>query len=432
MTSDAERLLRSLPEDTLHANGVPDPENARHRERAAELVEANLRELLLPGGLRASGLGPAWSSDLDAHVRALPERSRLLELGWIPLDGLLGRLGSPDTGRWAVVDDGGVVGALDLHLTAPPDPVATVLGRARRRREVRAREVLELRGLVREGAELPEDAVVRAAARAEAALGGDLLRRWRRDPPQLPPVRVPSLRRYVRRPRRHRKVVVAVSGVDGAGKSTLCRSVAVQLRRAGLPSEVVSTRPGMRIGWLDRAARLAKRVLRQDSRAAVGAVAAGEGSGVRSRRGALGWVWALLVTLSFLRDVRRGHRRGRGVLLFDRHLLDALVTLEVGYEGVRLGVHRALVRRWLPRADLTVYLDLPADVAVARKPDPLFGEAAVRRQLERYTALVDRAPGVRRLDATLSADRLAAEVLALVTSGAEGRRNRRRGSRASR
>ena len=118
----------------------------------------------------------------------------------------------------------------------------------------------------------------------------------------------------------------------------------------------------------------------------------------------------MLVILSFLVDVRRQHLRGRGVLLYDRHLLDALVTLDFVYEGVDLRLHRALVRRGLPKPALSIYLDVPAELASARKPEDIFGEYAIRRQLESYEVRRDEVENLRRLDGGRPADELAAVV----------------------
>jgi thymidylate kinase len=118
----------------------------------------------------------------------------------------------------------------------------------------------------------------------------------------------------------------------------------------------------------------------------------------------------MLVTLSFLVDVRLQHVKGRGVLLYDRHLLDALVTLDFVYEGVDLRLHRAVVRRGLPKPQLSVYLDVPAEVAVTRKPEDIFGEYAIRRQLESYEARRGEVEDLRRLDGTRPPEELAAVV----------------------
>jgi hypothetical protein len=87
----------------------------------------------------------------------------------------------------------------------------------------------------------------------------------------------------------------------------------------------------------------------------------------------------MLVTLVFLVDVRKQQIRICGVLPYDRHLLDALVTLGLFYGGVDLRLYRARVRRGLPKPLLSVYLDLPAEVAVARARSvgDMLGEHAI-------------------------------------------------------
>jgi hypothetical protein len=74
-----------------------------------------------------------------------------------------------------------------------------------------------------------------------------------------------------------------------------------------------------------------------------------------------------------------------------------------------------VVRAFLPRADPRVYLDVPAEVSVARKPDDLLGEHAVRRQLAAYERELDRVPPTVRLDATAGTAELARQVLLLMT-----------------
>jgi thymidylate kinase len=415
MTSKEEELLSRLPPGRRQMNGMPDPRQASARARAAALVEANLADLLEPNGIHTSPLGPEWSGDLDVFVRAQPDPARLEEMGWLCLDPLLRRLGSdPGEGRWAVIEDGRVLACADLTVGHPPDPVQAVLARCRRRGMVRAREVLELRALLQDGYALPEDPVVRLAARAEAALGGDLLASRVDGPPIVPPAELPLawLRRLWRlRPSLRPRLVVGISGVDGSGKSTLCRRVARDLDQAGVPVDVVWSRPGMGVGLggLEWLARLAKRLMRHDPSPGVRRVAGGER--LPWRRGPMGWVWALLVTLAFLADVRLQYARAIGVVICDRHLPDALVTLDFVYGGTDLRLQRALIGQLIPPASLAVYVSVPPDTALARaKSEETFRGLAVRRQLQEYDKRLMEMPGIKILDGTRPAGELSAQV----------------------
>jgi thymidylate kinase len=429
MTEEDELLLARVPEEDRARNGIPTQEVRIPRARGAEVAGAALADLVLPGGLRTSPLGGGWSRDVDLHLSRIPDLERLEQLGWLPLDPLLRQLGLSGGGRWAIVQDRRILGVADFHLGPPPDPVDALLARCRRRGEVRAREALEARALVRAGRRFPNDPVVGVLAQVEAWLGGDLLAPWH-DDPVAPPVALPGrrsrpLRRWAGKVLR-RRVSVAISGVDGAGKSSLAGSVQSQLELAGVPANVVWTRPGMRLGALDRLARTGKRVLRQDPRPGLARVAGGEApSGLASRGGALGWTWSVLVTLAFLADTRGRYRQARGVVIWDRHVLDALATMDFAYgAGAGLALQRFLARRLLPPADVSVYLDVTAETAVARKPGDLFGEHAIRRQLEAYERRRNEVAALHVLDAALPPDELAARIIRLIVSVASPRSRR--------
>lgn len=424
MTADDAALIERVPRSLRAANGIPEPEQAAARERAAALASDALADLLFTKGIRTSPLGAGWSRDIDLHLRTWPERTRLEALGWLPLDSLMRRLGIPSRGSWAAMQYGRVLASLDLHLEPPPSPVTSLISRCRRRGEVRVREVLEARVLLRSGYPLPpDDPVVSIAARVEAGLGGRDLARWQDGPAVEAPFPLPGNRirrrlaslRSALRPR----LVVAVSGVDGSGKSTLSGLVARNLEAAGIPVSRIWARPGGKKNiLLDSLARTGKRLLGQDPSWGAARVAGGGPTGdLASRRGFLGWAWAMLVTLSFLLDVRRQHLRSRGVVLYDRHLLDALVQLDFVYGGVDLRLHQAVVRLGLPKPHLSVYLDVPVEVALARlarkpqEPEDIYtGQYVVRRQLERYEARRPEVGRLRRLDGGRPAEDLAATV----------------------
>jgi len=167
---------------------------------------------------------------------------------------------------------------------------------------------------------------------------------------------------------------------------------------------------GIGLGAFERLASMAKRALRHDTAPGVRRVASGED--LPWRKGLVGWTWALLITLSFLAHARRQHARGIGVVVYDRHLPDALVSLDFVYRGANLRFHRALIKRLLPRAAVAVYLRVPKEIAVARaKAGETFGDLAVGRQLEGYETTLRQAPGVREMDGTQPPEELARQVL---------------------
>lgn len=411
-------------------NGVPDQATDERRRRGAALARVALAEAEVDAEVRTSPLGDGWSGDVDAYVTSPPADGDLLARGWIPLRAILRALGRPPADRWAVVDaDDVVLTGLDVHSGAAPDRVTAVLERCRRRGEVRAREVLELRGLVGTGHRLPAgDEVVAIAADVEADLGGNLLAQRRRGPPRHAPAQLPGWRPRVAALRnraaarvRHRRVTVALSGVDGAGKSTLAEALHEALLRVGVPATVVWTRPGLRLGALAALARVAKRCLGQPPEPGVRSVASGD-SVPRSRQGVVGWTWATAVLVAYATDVWRRQLRAEGLVIHDRHALDALVTMDVLYAGVDLAPHRWILAHALPRAALVVYLEVPAEVAIARKPGDTIGDTAVRRQLDRYAARLGSHRDILVLDATTpTATQTIAVLRALESATSSGR-----------
>lgn len=209
-----------------------------------------------------------------------------------------------------------------------------------------------------------------------------------------------------------------MSGVDGSGKSTLASGLRAELAVLGIEVNQVWARPGIRLSFLGHVASAARRVLRQTDEPAMQRVTKGLPAATPSRRGPVGWLWALLVTTAFLRDVWSQHLRTGGVVLYDRHALDAEVTLAFVYQGVDLRFHQWLVRAAMPRADLAVYLDVDAGVASARKPQDTFGPHAIAAQLEEYSRRLPARPQVHVLGPD-SVDVLVAAVLELMAVAAE-------------
>jgi len=209
-------------------------------------------------------------------------------------------------------------------------------------------------------------------------------------------------------------MVVACSGVDGAGKTTLMDGLARDLTSGGVPVSRVWLRPGMGLGWVATLAQRAKRLLGMDPRPGIGVIATDPETALRSRQGIVGWVWSVLITAMFVAGLRRQYAETRGVVLFDRHVADAFATLDFAYTGSDLRVQRWLTRTFIPAADTVFYLDIPPDVALARKPGDMIGASAIASQIGAYKRWLPQLKNVYRLDATEPAGVLAAEALARV------------------
>jgi thymidylate kinase len=218
---------------------------------------------------------------------------------------------------------------------------------------------------------------------------------------------------------------MAVSGVDGSGKSSLSHELTSSLQAASVDVSHVWLRPGMGLGPLVRLATFGKRLAGQEPSPGVRAVAEERGSSLRSRRGTVGWAWVGLVTFAFVVGVRNQRRSAGPVVLHDRHVVDALATLDFAYAGVDLRHVRWLVRTFVPAVDVAFYLEVPPEVAVARKPGDVLGEFAVRRQLEAYARHL-MGQGIQVLDGTTERDVIAATALETVSRTACEPKRRRR------
>lgn len=419
----SEALLASFAVEQLLHNGVPDSDTVAARTECHRMLMAELGDDL--ESLSCSPLGIGWTDVFDAGVSRPVRAERLQRLGWLPL----GRLGGGPCGRgrprgsshWAVVRAGHILAGVRVHEgTLGATAVEIVLTRCRQRREVRLREVFELRELRRRNSTFPGSSVaLTVAADIESKLGGRRLARWASG-------RELSAPAPLRRTRSARRLVIAVSGVDGSGKTTLRAALVGELGRCGVPVSTVWVRPGMGLGLLAALGGWAKRLIGQDATPGIRTVATHANHEnhdvvpLRSRRGAVGWAWAMLVSTSFLIGVWRQHRAASGVVIYDRHLVDALATLDFAYAGVDLRVPHRLVRALLPRADISLYLDVPAEVSVARKPDDLIGELAVRRQLEAYARWLEVLPPTARLDAMRPEPELVAQALRVILDGPGG------------
>lgn len=263
-----------------------------------------------------------------------------------------------------------------------------------------------------------------SAAAGSAAAGAG--REWTR-------ARLRAVRREAATRLRPRQLRVAFCGIDGAGKSTQVALLVANLQRVGIRAQASWTRIGNGASApVEALARIAQRLLPsgahsfQATRAAAGrATASGPDPqealpGVappRTRRGLLGWGWALAVTLDYLARSRAAARRASGaVLVLDRALPDALVELQDDYGvALRLTLQRRLLTWFTPQPQITCYLRLPGAVAKARKDD-MFTAAELDLQILAYEQELAALEGVIALDAQRPPGELALEALRAVAS----------------
>lgn len=416
-------LLDGMSDQLRAAHGMPSDGSLEADEQAVASLVTALEDVVHADGLRTSPLCPGWSRHFDLYVQRQPDPTRLRRLGWISAGPLLARLGRPGEDLWARLgDDGRVTASVRLHRRPPPDPVVALLDRCRANGRVRLREVLELRELIRLGYDVPlRDPVVRSAARIEAGVGGDLLSDGAVGSPTTDPIatvgRMTTVARRVAQARLRPPLVVAFSGMDGAGKSTLSGRLADNLHDLGISTALIWYRIGLRGKWLERVATSGRRLYRHVREDVSEQVSRERGvpTGV-ARRGVVGWVWMTTITTSFLANIYRQYLGSwnRDVLLFDRHAVDSLVTLDVMYEDADARMQRAAIVKALPAPSLTVYVDVPPHVSRARKPDDIFAVQALERQRQSYRRHIADFPGIRLLDGTRSIGELTAAVTKIV------------------
>ncbi|GHJ59984.1 hypothetical protein NOK12_25020 [Nocardioides sp. OK12] len=410
--------------------------------RGEDLTGNDLDVVVLPGGgapvaraLRAAGLVPAPQDPGRVLWRRLPDLDVVVDVladhAWPAMYPPL-----PDVRRRAAP------GTLGLLVAAPVDRVLVhaaeaVAGRPWSRCATRVRSVLEASG---------EAAEVLAAARAvDPALGRIAGLAWSGDPATAEHLGAQEVARALagsaraRRAARTRLVgepvtrpatppvarprMIALSGMDGAGKSTASLALLDHFERLDEAALVHWTRVGADLGLLVHVGRVARRLLRRDrwvsvavedpqggsAEAPSGQASGAAGAAVERRGGLLDGVWVLAVALSSVRAARHaGHLRRSGVhVVCDRWLLDALVDLRLRY-----GRHRVaewLLRRGFPRPDVAVLLRVEARAAAVRKPgdQPLVVLEAMARL---YDELTPRA-GVVVVDAARADTDVLAEVL---------------------
>ncbi|GAC1318317.1 MAG: hypothetical protein NVSMB25_07610 [Thermoleophilaceae bacterium] len=218
------------------------------------------------------------------------------------------------------------------------------------------------------------------------------------------------------------KLLIALSGMDGSGKSTAAGVVSDALMSSGFDAEVSWWRLAEEVALLDRIASPVKRTLGWAGTVADVTAAGGPRRGSQAEpappptplRLVVGWVWTIILAVLSARSFRAkaAAAPAGAALVLDRWRTDALVDLEVRYGRHR--VARALLGILVPRPDSGIWLRLDPETAASRKPgdqDP--------GVLERMAPLYARIAASERLipvDASAALERVHADLREIVAA----------------
>jgi thymidylate kinase len=396
----ASIIERAATERALIVGSVP-PEG-----RDWDVLVSDADHRRIEARLRSAGF-----VSIDKHwIRPSEHKPDIVEL----LRGADWRLPQDELDR-LIADAAPMEGWSRLCLPAPADRLLALA-----RKLPRTPGFLEPKQRERIAAALDDDPDAFARARQRATAWG-LGRNLRRLEARY--LRPRSLLRPSFTPRPRRGLVIALSGLDGVGKSTQTQALKESLAALGYESEAVWTP----IGQSDALRRFASTIKHALSRLPVGPLAGSRGEAAESHilsrtepgtpefgpgRKLASQIWATVTTLvnaiAFRRAARGTRVHGR-IVIFDRYVLDTVVDLRFRYapDG-RLRLQEWLARAITPAPDRAYVLDLSPDVAHRRKPDWSLDQTRLRAGLY---AGVHAELGVRRIDAARPANDIAREVL---------------------
>jgi thymidylate kinase len=215
-------------------------------------------------------------------------------------------------------------------------------------------------------------------------------------------------------------MIVALSGLDGAGKSSQAQLIERSMRSIGVESAVIwpparNVLFGMPPALKDRLRRLLATIGRPIETSSTTAYQAADGAPefppLPSQRGIVTELLAAVVAISQVLALRRAALAAPGdpvLLIYDRYVLDSIVYLKDRWgHGRALGWQSAAIRMLARRAALSYLLEIEPEEAFARKQD--FPIENLRDRAALYRRLHESL-GVKALDATRPMEEVGHEI----------------------
>jgi thymidylate kinase len=210
---------------------------------------------------------------------------------------------------------------------------------------------------------------------------------------------------------------VALVGPDGAGKSTIAREVA---RRLPMPASYLYM--GVNLEASTRMLPTTRFALALKRRRGGASDMTARRVGPATRRGPVADARALVRMLNWLaeeayRQLLAGRIRRRGqIAVLDRDFFcdyhASAIAPSTTRRPVDVRLHGLVLRRWYRRPDLTIVLDAPAEVLLARKGEDTLEGLSRRRQ--EYLDLANVLPAVVTVDANRPLDLVTDDVVATI------------------